>query len=156
MWVIGPALNGHQPRRAGATGRDLGHHQEVDETEFDVVRAALMRDFPPSASHDLAGMEIDFNAYLYGLDDLLSEANAKMTGDPSRLIVATATGKPIATPDAVASALEDVWLTRLRYTYKEAHIVRTDDRSVRLDAVTQIAPDGFYVTAEILVTWPDK
>jgi hypothetical protein len=122
----------------------------VDEATFDRMKTQIMRDFPPSAGDDLAGMEIDFNAYLYGLEEL-EDANALRTDDPARLIVATATATAAASADKVATALEDVWLANLRYHYREGHVIRSGTGAVRMTAITQIAPDGFYVTAEVTV-----
>jgi len=70
------------------------------------MKSAIMRAFPPSGGDDLLGMEIDFNAFLYGLD-VLTDAQARRTDDPARLIEATATAKRGAVDEVVSG-----WRTR--------------------------------------------
>jgi hypothetical protein len=65
----------------------------VDQAAFDRIKTEIMRDFSPSGGDDLLGMEIDFVAYLGGLD-ALNHVEARRTGDPARLIVATAFCEP--------------------------------------------------------------
>lgn len=50
----------------------------------------------------------------------------------------------------IAAELERIWLRDLRYLHWEVHMITANERAVRLDAVTQIAPNGFYVTAAIV------
>ena len=50
----------------------------------------------------------------------------------------------------IAAGLERIWLRDLSYQHFEAHMITADERGVRLDVVTQIAPDDFYVTAAIV------
>jgi hypothetical protein len=124
----------------------------MERAAFDRMKAEIMRDCPPSGGDDLLGMEIDFTAYLGDLG-VLDDAEARRTDDPQRLIVATGVAKPDATPEQVVAALDDVWSTKLRYSHREGHVITQEPGSVRLAAITRIAPGGFYVTAEVTVTW---
>ena len=56
----------------------------------------------------------------------------------------------------LATELERIWLRDLRYSYFEAHVITIGEQRVHRDAVTQIAPDDFYVTASIIAEPPQS
>lgn len=85
----------------------------------------------------------------------MDDAQARRTDDPERLIVATATATPGTSADNVVAALEEGWTGSLQYNYRAGHVIRKDVDSIRLSAITQIAPDGFYVTADVTVLLRD-
>jgi hypothetical protein len=130
---------------------------------FDEQRREICRSGPPSEGDNLMGMEIDFLARLgdatyadqpHELWDTVVQRNER--GD--WLIEASATAKPGVTAEQVEEALSTVWMQDLRYQYREAHTllteptsVITEPTSVTLQAVTQIGPDDFWVTAQVRV-----
>nr|WP_062338042.1 hypothetical protein [Herbidospora sakaeratensis] len=117
--------------------------------EFTAVKQQVMSASFPSSGDDLAGMAIDFDAYLWR-SPLLDEVSVRRTGDPGNLIAATCRSVPGCSIADLADELRQIWSRDLRYSYFEAHVITTGERTVRLDAVTQIAPDDFYVTASIV------
>ncbi|MDT5008949.1 MAG: hypothetical protein QOH57_566 [Mycobacterium sp.] len=124
----------------------------MDPESFERSKAAIIRRFPASEGDDLLGMEIDFVGHLGGLAEL-DGTSVRRTNDPFKLIVADAIPNRDATPEQVGAALEEVWVTKLRYPHAESHVLTRGDRWVRLDAFTQISPEGFFVTAEITARW---
>ena len=66
------------------------------------------------------------------------------------LITGHATGRSDSA-DAIAGELSRVWEERLRYGYRAEHTVTSTPGYVRLRAVTQIGPDGLWVTAMVEV-----
>ncbi|MEU4572178.1 hypothetical protein [Nonomuraea sp. NPDC023979] len=121
----------------------------MDLAEFAAVKQSVMSESFPSAGDDLGGMVMDFDAYLWQ-SPLINEVSVRRTGDRSSLIAATCQAVPGCSTAELAAELERVWLGDLRYSHFEAHVITADERKVRLDGVTQIAPDGFYVTASII------
>lgn len=121
----------------------------MDFSEFAAVKQRVMGESFPSAGDDLDGMAIDFDAYLWH-SPLIKEVSVRRTGDTNNLITATCQAVPGCSMVELAAELERVWLRDLRYSSFEAHVIAAGERGVHLDAVTQIAPGGFYVTASIL------
>ncbi len=64
------------------------------------------------------------------------------------LIMVAGVAQPGVTGQQVAHAVERVWLSDLRYRYREGHVTAVSDDNVVFMGVTQIAPEGFYVTVE--------
>lgn len=73
-----------------------------------------------------------------------------LAGDTDNLIMATCRTAPGYSTVEIAAELERIWLRDLRYRHWEVHMITANERTVRLDVVTQIAPDDFYVTAAIV------
>ncbi|WP_433433105.1 hypothetical protein [Nonomuraea sp. CA-141351] len=121
----------------------------MDFSEFAAVKQRVMGESFPSAGDDLDGMAIDFDAYLWR-SRLIKEVSVRRTGDTNNLITATCQTVPGCSMVELAAELERVWLLDLRYSYFEAHMITAGEWGVHLDTVTQIAPDGFYVTASIV------
>ncbi|MEV4802969.1 hypothetical protein AB0K18_23420 [Nonomuraea sp. NPDC049421] len=121
----------------------------MDFAEFATAKQRVMGKAFPSAGDDLDGMAIDFDAHLWR-SPLIKEVSVRRTGDTNNLITATCQTVPGCSMAELAAELERVWLRDLRYSYFEAHVITAGEQGVHLDAVTQIAPDGFYVTASIV------
>ncbi|WP_062431288.1 hypothetical protein [Herbidospora daliensis] len=122
---------------------------ETNTTEFAAVKQQVMTEAIPSAGDDLDGMSTDIDAHLWR-SPLIEEVSVRHTGDPNNLIAATIRPVPGCSVAKLAAELERIWSTDLSYSYFEAHVVTTGERMVRLDAVTRIAADGFYLTASIV------
>ncbi|WP_344318356.1 hypothetical protein [Acrocarpospora pleiomorpha] len=108
-----------------------------------------MGESSPSDGHDLDGMAIDFDVYLWH-SPMITEVAVHLTGDTDSLIMTTCRTAPGYPTLEIAAELERIWLRDLRYRHLEVHMITANRRAVRLDAVTQIAPDDFYVTAAIV------
>ncbi|GAB3884491.1 MULTISPECIES: hypothetical protein [Microbispora] len=121
----------------------------MDPSEFAAVKQQVMDESFPSSGADLDGMAMDFDAYLWH-SPLIREVSVRRTGDTNNLIAATCWTVPGSSTVEIAAELERIWLQDLSYRHFEAHMITADERAVRLDAVTQIAPDDFYVTAAIV------
>lgn len=129
----------------------------MDRESFEAERSAICASAPPSSGDDLLGMEIDFCAFLgdpaYADDDgpgVWRDMSVSRAEGAEWLISGQAEGRS-QDAEEIASALVRIWEERLRYGYRDAHtIVRTPDEVVLL-GVTQIGPQGFWVTAEIRV-----
>ena len=121
----------------------------MDFSEFAAVKQRVMSESFSGAGDDLHGMAIDFDACLWH-SPLIKEVSVRRTGDTNNLINATCQAMPGCSMVELAAELERVWLRDLRYSSFEAHVITAGERGVHLDAVTQIDPDGFYVTASIV------
>lgn len=108
---------------------------------------------PPADPDNLSGMAVDFDAYLYRRP-AVREVRVRTTGDPGRQLVADCVADPAASPRAVATQIEEAWLTDLRYEHWEAHLLRITATSVRLDVVTRPDDVSYYITGQIVVRWP--
>ncbi|WP_218002118.1 hypothetical protein [Microtetraspora malaysiensis] len=113
------------------------------------MKQQVMGESFPSSGADLDGMAMDFDAYLWQ-SPLITEVSVRRTGDTNNLIAATCWTVPEVSTVEIAAELERIWLRDLSYWHFEVHMITADERGVRLDAVTQVAPDGFYVTADIV------
>ncbi|MEU7452275.1 hypothetical protein [Streptosporangium roseum] len=122
----------------------------MEPPEFAAVKQRVMGESSPSDGHDLDGMSMDFDGYLWH-SRLITEVAVRLTGDTDNLIMATCWIAPGCSTVEIAAELERIWLQDLRYQYFEAHMITSGERGVRLDVVTQIAPDDFYVTAAVVV-----
>lgn len=136
-----------------------GQTEAMEPTLFLTTKHRLMAEAHPSTGADLDGMAMDFDAYLWQ-SPAIDTVDIRRTPDPACLITATCHPTPGQSAADLEDALTQVWLTRLRYPHFEAHILTTTPDHVRLDAITQIAPTGFYVTATITcdyqVTCPES
>ena len=107
---------------------------------------------PPSGGDDLVGMEMDFFVLLGELEGVEDESvEVERTTHPECLLRAScraARGVPV---EAAAEAVRHEWLTNLRYSYFESHRLKTDGDQAVLEFVTQISPDGFFVTGRVEV-----
>ncbi|OPG11923.1 hypothetical protein [Microbispora sp. GKU 823] len=121
----------------------------MEASEFAAAKQRVMSESLPSDGNDLDGMALDFDAYLWH-SPLISQVVVRLTGDTSHLITAECQATPRCSVTEIAEELERIWLRDLRYRYFEAHTVATNERGVRLDAVTQIAEGGFFVTAAVV------
>jgi hypothetical protein len=102
-------------------------------------------------------MEMDCFHYLNGADQdpglpaLWDDATASRSDVIDWLITGAAKGHG-RNANEVAAELGRVWEQRLRYNYRAAHtVVQGPDECILL-AVTQIAPDGFWVTVRFAVS----
>ncbi|MEO3854616.1 hypothetical protein [Acrocarpospora sp. B8E8] len=121
----------------------------MELSEFAAVKQRVMGESFPSGGADLDGMAADFHVYLWH-SPLITEVVVRLTRDANNLIMATCQTVPGCPTVELAAELERIWSRDLRYRHFEAHMIATNGRCVRLDAVTQIAPDEFYVTAAIV------
>lgn len=113
--------------------------------------------YAPSDGDDLLGMEIDFVAFLGGLDQLdVSTLTVRRTSDPAQLIIAESVAAPGIDVEGAVEAVRQVWLGKLRYSYGEAHYLEVLDRHAVLHFVTQIGPGGFYVTGTVTIAANDR
>ncbi|MFI7534216.1 hypothetical protein [Streptosporangium sp. NPDC049376] len=120
-------------------------------SEFGAVKQRVMRESFPSAGHDLDGMMVDFDIYLRQ-SPLMKKVRVRGTDDPGGLVVATCRSASGRSAEEIAAELERIWHEDLKYCHFDAHTLTLGDGEVRLNGVTQISPDGFYVTAAIVVT----
>jgi hypothetical protein len=128
----------------------LRHHFGVHASEFNAMKRDLMMRFPASSGDDLLGMEMDFEIGL-GRVEGLHDLQVRRTEDAERLIIATAEVLPGFSMKRIAAEIEDAWTNNLSYRFKAAHSVRRSSDGFKFEAVTQIDPRGFFVTAEVTV-----
>ena len=121
-----------------------------DADAFGREALRVMQSGPPSRGDDLLGMEIDFNGYLGGLDELeQSTISVSRTANVETLILVGCSPAARSSLGEAAEAVRQTWLTRLRYNFFEAHhLVVRDDQAV-LRFITQIGPAGLYVTGQV-------
>lgn len=126
----------------------VGHDRLVlNAKAFAAEKCRVMASGRPSSGDDLLGMEIDFDILLSD-SELLTEVEVRKGDNVDEMIHATCNAAPGVTAIEVEAELRRLWIERLRYGYLEAHMV-TRSTKVRLDAITQIAPGAFYVTATV-------
>jgi hypothetical protein len=127
--------------------------------DFARAKDAIFASGTRSTGDNLLGMEIDFCANLgdppsAGEGDdgrgLWQDMTISRSEDAEWLITGRAHGR-LANADAIAAQLSRIWDQTLRYPYREAHIVTRTSDEVRLQAVTQMAPNGLWVTADVHV-----
>lgn len=129
----------------------------VDPEEFETIRAEICASGPASDGDNLLGMEIDACAFLgdpaYADDwpGLRQDMTVRSARNGEWLIVGEANGRTVDAP-AIADALSRIWSDQLRYRFRSAHTVVSTPGTVNLRAVTQIAPGGFWVTADVRVS----
>lgn len=128
----------------------------VNLEDFESVREQICASGPASEGDNLLGMEIDSCAFLgdrtYADDDpgLWSGMTVRRAEGGQWLITGRATGRT-GDAAAIASALSRIWENHLRYSFRSAHTVVSGRDSVNLRAVTQIGPNGFWVTVDVRV-----
>jgi hypothetical protein len=121
----------------------------VTDLDFRVAVLLVMEDGTPSFGDDLLGMEIDFSL-LYSLPELDEDSVAvARTTHAERLISASCRPATGVSLDKAVQAVRDLWLTRLRYAYLEAHEVSKQEDGADLNFVTQIGPHRLYVTGQV-------
>jgi hypothetical protein len=127
--------------------------------DFAKAKDAIVASGMRSTGDNLLGMEIDFCVCLgdppsagEGDDcpDLWQDMRISLSEGAEWLITGRAHGR-LADADAIAAQLSRMWDQMLRYPYREAHIVSRTSDGVRLQAVTQMAPGGLWVTADVHV-----
>lgn len=129
----------------------------VDPEEFETIRAEICASGPASDGDNLFGMEIDACAFLgdpaYADDEpgLWQDMTVRSARDGQWLIVGEANGRMLD-GSAIADALSRIWSDQLRYRFRSAHTVVSTPRAINLRAVTQIAPGGFWVAADVRVS----
>jgi hypothetical protein len=130
-----------------------------NDEDFAKAKDAILASGTRSTGDNLLGMEIDFCVYLgdppsSGEGDdglgLWQDMTISQSEDAEWLITGRAHGR-LANADAIAAHLSRIWEQMLRYPYSEAHIVTRTSDEVRLQAVTQMAPGGLWVTADVHV-----
>ena len=111
-----------------------------------------MQDGTPSTGDNLLGMAIDFDVRL-GVVDEIDEASVSVhrTEHPERLIRVSCKPAFDVAPTVAIDAVCREWLTNLRYGYREAHLATVGDHAATFDFVTQMAPNGLYVTGRVEV-----
>lgn len=123
-----------------------------DDAAFaDAVRAATTG-LRPADGNNLAGMSMDFDAYLWRCPSI-REVAVTSGPNPARQVVARCVAHPWAAPAVVADELLRAWLDDLRYQHWEAHLLRHTPVSVRLDVATKPSEAGYVVTGLIVAVW---
>jgi len=126
---------------------------EDDETAaFIAAVRAVAAVAPPADPHNLSGMSLDFDHYLWRCPAIL-EVAVRSSPDPARQLTARCRADPAASPQRVATEIEQAWLRDLRYRHWEAHLLRVTPTSVQLDVATQVDEGGYYVTGLITARW---
>ncbi|GEL94138.1 hypothetical protein [Cellulomonas composti] len=129
----------------------------VDPEEFETIRAEICASGPASDGDNLLGMEIDACAFLgdpaYADDEpgLWQDMTVRSARNGDWLIVGEANARTVDA-SAIADALSRIWSDQLRYRFRSAHTVVSTQGTVNLRAVTQTAPGGFWVTADVRVS----
>lgn len=95
-------------------------------------------------------MQIDFDALLAG-SELLVDVDVDRTTDPLELIRARCKRVASAPVETVEAEIARIWSGELRYRNYEVHTLRRTDTELRLDCLTVIDKDIFFVTASITV-----
>ena len=112
-----------------------------------------MQSGPPSAGDNLLGMEIDFDAYLGGLEALdESSISVRRTEHPEALIAAKCVAASGFSVAEAAEAVRAAWLNSLRYNFHEAHHLAVSEDGAVLRLITQIGPSEFYVTGQVTIS----
>jgi len=102
-------------------------------------------------------MEMDFCAFLgdpaFANEDPGLWHGMKVTRHEGSewLIMGRAHGRTADTIK-IENALAEIWESRLRYEYREAHTSNASGEAVHFQAVTQTAPGGMWVTVDVWVT----
>ncbi|MGH8866637.1 MAG: hypothetical protein ACRDYU_01425 [Actinomycetes bacterium] len=120
------------------------------DLDFLTVKREVMASGRPSDGEDLRGMQADFDVWLHD-SDRLNLVEVRTTDDPACLLSAICLNAPGAGADEVEYELVRIWTERLCYQYRESHRTTTSSEAVELDAVTQLAPAGLWVTGRVTV-----
>jgi hypothetical protein len=125
---------------------------QTDEgtAEFRLTAAKVMATGRPSAGDDLLGMEMDFYGCLLELDEIDDDSLVvRRTSDPEGLILGTCRGGTGVSLETAVAAVRRAWLESLRYSYFEAHCVERNRLRATVHMLTQMGPDGLWVTASL-------
>lgn len=109
---------------------------------------------PPADPDNLSGMAIDFDHYLWRCPSI-RRVTVSTSADPNRQLTAHCLAEQAASPQQVATEIEQIWLRDLRYAYWETHALRVAATSVRLDVATMISEADYYITGSIIVSWAE-
>jgi hypothetical protein len=123
---------------------------------FDEAKVQIMASATPSTGNNLSGMAIDFDYYLLDRCPSLEAGTITTTSDPERLLSANCTARADARPSVVAEEIVNAWLADLRYPFREAHRLRQTPTTVEMDVATQTGVAGIFVTAQVVVRWPEQ
>jgi hypothetical protein len=124
--------------------------------DFEQLRREICASGPASSGWNLAGMEIDFDAFLndhvYADEDPGLWQNMVVQGHQGAqwLITGRAEGRR-QDADAIGAELARIWERYLRYRDRAGHTIEAAPDQVTLRAVTQMAPGGLWVTAIVQV-----
>jgi hypothetical protein len=124
--------------------------------DFEQLRREISASGRASDGDNLLGMEIDFCAFLgdpaYADEDsgLWQNMVVHRHEGAQWLISGRAEGRQ-EDADAIGAELARIWEERLSYQYRAGHAVETTPDHITLRAVTQIAPGGLWVTANVQV-----
>jgi hypothetical protein len=141
---------------APMSGCRIGDACVVTVDEFERLRAEICASGPASSGDNLLGMEIDACAYLgdpaYAAGDPSPwrDMSVQRLAGADWLITGRASGNGNDAP-SIAAELSRIWDEKLRYNFRSVHTVISAPDSVTLLAVTQIAPGGIWVTANVRV-----
>ncbi|HEY5249516.1 MAG TPA: hypothetical protein VIJ15_13820 [Dermatophilaceae bacterium] len=116
---------------------------------FSRAKIEIMSSGPPSDGDNLLGMQMDFDVY-WDRSPLLRDVVVSRTESTDHLLVVTATSMPRVNDAQIKQELLRIWAD-VSYTYRTACATQSDDEEVRMEAVTQIAPGGLFVTASVTV-----
>jgi hypothetical protein len=149
-------------RRAGTAWWEEATHAAVGLDEEDGAKSAEFIDAvravaaaaPPADPDNLSGMATDFDHYLWRCPSIRT-VTVSTDPDPARQLTARCLAEPAASPNRVAGEIKEVWLQDLRYSYWEAHSLQLTPTSVRLDVITKIDENGYYITGSIIVGWAE-
>ncbi len=123
---------------------------------FEQLRQEVCASGPASDGANLLGMEIDFCAFLgdpaYADEDpgLWQNMIVHCHEGTQWLITGQAEGRR-EDAGAIGAELVRIWEERLSYRYCAGHTIEATQTRIALQAVTQIAPDGLWVTATVQV-----
>jgi hypothetical protein len=124
--------------------------------DFEQLRREICASGPASGVDNLAGMEIDFGAFLgdhvYTDEDpgLWRNMVVQSHEGTQWLITGRAKGRR-EDAGAIGAELARIWEKYLRYQHRAGHTIETAPDRVTLRAVTQMAPGGLWVTAAVRV-----
>jgi hypothetical protein len=126
----------------------------VEPRAFEAVRRLVLASGADPSFNDLTDMSASIQAELAGSPLLGSDVDVDRTGDRTRLLVARCrVVHPGARRARIATELERVWQA-LRYRYLEAHALRSAANAVALSFVTQVEPNGRFLTGAIIAELP--
>jgi hypothetical protein len=113
----------------------------------------IVEDGTPSSGANLQGMQLDFDAALFELEEIEEESIiVERTAHAESLLRVSCRAAPGVSLASAAAALRELWLSNLRYGHVEAHELHVSDDYATLDFITEIGPQGFYVTGQVKVT----
>jgi hypothetical protein len=130
----------------------FGHYALVVGDDFRAEALRVMKDGTPSSGYNLDGMATDFDALLWDLPEINGDSvNVQRTEHAERLIRASCQAVPGVSIVNAGEAVRGLWLSSLRYAYLEAHELHVTNDMVTLDFITQMSPQGLYVTGAVTI-----